>query len=53
MDLNDALAEFDAAETTLTRLESSWRRMRDLVPQGIAFMSGSPEAIEYEDLFRA
>jgi hypothetical protein len=53
MNLNEALAEFDAAETTLSRLEAVWQQLCGLVPGGIAFIGGSPEAIEYEDLCRA
>ena len=53
MDLNDALAEFDAAETTLTRLEGVWQRLRELVPERISFVGGRPERREYEDLRRA
>lgn len=53
MDLNEALAEFDATETTLTRLESVWERMSALVPEGISFMGESVEGIEYEDLRRS
>lgn len=53
MDLNEAIAEFDATETTLTRLESVWRRLSELTPQGIAFVAASPEGIEYGDLCRA
>ena len=53
MDMNDALAEFDAAETTLSRLETVWHRLSDLVPVGIAFVGGCPNGIEYEDLCRA
>lgn len=53
MDLNEAIRDFDAAETTLRRLESVWERLVALVPQGFAFLRGSREAIEYEDLCRA
>lgn len=53
MDLDQALGEFDAAETTLRRLETVWQRLSELVPQGIAFVGDSPEGIEYEDLRRA
>jgi hypothetical protein len=53
MDLNEALAEFDAAETTLSRLEAVWQKLSDLTPDGIVFTSGSSEAVEYEDLCRA
>jgi hypothetical protein len=53
VDLNQAIGDFDAAETTLRRLESVWERLGVLVPQGIAFVGDSPEGIEYEDLCRA
>jgi hypothetical protein len=53
VDLNEAIAEFDAAETTLRRLESVWQRLSELIPQGIAILGDSPEGIEYEDLCRA
>lgn len=53
MDLNQAITDFDAAETTLRRLESVWERLAALVPQGINFLGDSPEGIEYEDLCRA
>jgi hypothetical protein len=53
VDLNRAIADFDATETTLRRLESVWERLTALVPQGIAFVGDSPEGIEYEDLCRA
>ncbi|HEX5247797.1 MAG TPA: restriction endonuclease [Gaiellaceae bacterium] len=53
VDLNQAIGDFDAAETTLRRLESVWERLAALVPQGIAFVGDSPEGIEHEDLCRA
>lgn len=53
MDLNQAIGDFDAAETTLRRLEFVWERLSALVPQGIVFFGDSPEGIEYEDLCRA
>ena len=53
MDLNQAIAEFDATETTLKRLETVWERMSALIPAGISFMDESVEGIEYEDLRRA
>jgi hypothetical protein len=53
VDLNQAIGDFDAAETTLRRLESVWERLSALVPQGIVFFGDSPEGIEYEDLCRA
>jgi hypothetical protein len=53
VDLNQAISDFDAAETTLRRLESVWDRLTALVPQGIVFVRDSPEGVEYEDLCRA
>lgn len=53
MNLDQALGEFDAAETTLRRLEDVWQRLIELVPSGISFMGSSAEGIEYEDLQRA
>ena len=53
VDLDNALGEFDAVETTLRRLETVSQRMSELVPEGIAFVGGSPDGIEYEDLRRA
>jgi hypothetical protein len=53
MNLEQALVEFDAAETTLRRLEGLWQKMNELVPAGIVFEGGSAEGIEHEDLRRA
>jgi len=53
VNLDDALRDFDAAETTLRRLETVWQRMSELIPKGISFMGRSPEGIQYEDLRRA
>jgi hypothetical protein len=53
VDLNQAIGDFDAAETTLRRLEAVWDRLTALVPSDIVFFGDSPEAIEYEDLSRA
>lgn len=53
MDLNQAISDFDGAETTLRRLESVWERLTALVPNGITFLGDSAEGIEYEDLCRA
>lgn len=53
MDLDQALAEFDATETTLRRLEALRDRLSSLVPEGIAFLGSSQEGVEYEDLCRA
>lgn len=53
MDLNQAIGDFDAAETTLRRLEAVWEQMVAIIPQGIAFLGDSPDAVEYEDFSRA
>ncbi len=53
MDLDAALAQFDATETTLKRLETVWQRLIALVPAGIAFVGSAPEGVEYEDLRRS
>src|SRR4051812_45872938 len=53
MDLNQAIGDFDAAETTLRRLEAVWDRLSALVPEGIVFFGDSPEGVEYEDICRA
>jgi Restriction endonuclease len=53
MDLNQALAEFDATETNLKRLETVWERMSALIPDGISFLGESVEGIEHEDLRRS
>jgi len=47
------MADFDATETTLRRLEAVWERLTALVPPGISFFGGSPEGVEYADLCRA
>lgn len=52
MDLADALIQFERAETNLARAETTWSEMRDLVPSGIAFMSGSEEGARYAHLAR-
>ena len=46
MDLADALTQFERAETNLARAETAWSEMRDLVPDGIAFMSGSEDGVK-------
>lgn len=53
VDLNEALNQFDATETTLQRLKTVQRRLTELIPQGIAFIGDSPEGIAYENLCRA
>jgi hypothetical protein len=53
VDLNHAIADFDAAETTLRRVETVWARLSELIPDGIAFEAHSPIGVEYENLCRA
>ncbi len=53
VDLDAVIKDFDAAETTLRRLEAVWEQLMELVPSGIVFLGDSPEAVEYEDLCRA
>jgi Restriction endonuclease len=53
LNLNEAISEFDAAETTLRRLETIWERLIAIIPGGIAFVGNSPDGIEYENLCRA
>jgi hypothetical protein len=53
MDLEDALREFDNTEANLQRLAKIWAEMSEIVPQGIAFMAGSPEGRRYDELNRA
>lgn len=53
VDLEDALREFDNTEANLQRLSKVWKQMSEIVPEGIAFMAGSPEARRYDELDRA
>ncbi len=53
MDLEQALEQFDAVEANLRRLEKVWEEMRQLVPDGVAFLGGSPEARRYNELKHA
>ena len=50
MDLNDAISDFDSAETTLLRLETVWEKLSELIPHGIAFETQSQAGVEYENL---
>jgi hypothetical protein len=52
VDLANALLQFERAETNLSRAETAWSEMRALVPDGIAFISGSDEAARYNQLAR-
>lgn len=53
MDLEAALAQFERAETNVSRLESVATEMESLVPDGISFADSSPEAERYENLRRS
>jgi hypothetical protein len=53
MNLEDALGQFERAETNLSRLEAVAREMDGLVPAGISFADTSPEAERYGTLRRA
>jgi Restriction endonuclease len=53
MDLEQALEQFDAAETNLQRLEKVWEEMQQLIPSGIAFYGDSPEGRRYAELQRS
>lgn len=52
MDLEFALAQYDAAETNLERAEDAWRDMKGLIPVGITVTVGSPESRRYNELRR-
>jgi hypothetical protein len=51
MDLNEALGEFDAVETTLKRLETVAARLSELTPEDMSYSPQNSE--EYEDIRRA
>jgi hypothetical protein len=53
MDLNEALGQFDLVDANLRRLDSVWKEMRDLIPDGISFGVGDAESRRYEELRRA
>jgi Restriction endonuclease len=53
MDLERALEEFDAVETNLRRLEKVWEEMQQLIPDSVAFLGNSPEALRYSELQRS
>lgn len=53
MDLDDALVQFDATEENLRRLDAIWAEMREIIPEGIAFMDGGAEGRRYTELMRA
>ena len=53
MDLDQALGQFDIVEANLGRLEGVWKEMRELIPKGIEFLSGSAANAQYESLRRA
>jgi len=53
VDLDKALAQFDAVEANLRRLEDVWSKYLDLIPANIAFTAGSPQGRESENLRRS
>ena len=53
MDLEEALEQFDLTAANLSRLESIWSEMEDLIPGGIAFVEAGPEGRRYRELTRA
>ena len=48
--LDAALTAFDRCDANLRRLESIWEQMSALIPQGIAFLGGSPDDARYREL---
>jgi hypothetical protein len=53
VNLEEALGQFERAETNLSRLEAVAEEMEGLVPAGISFADTSPEAERYGTLRRA
>lgn len=53
MNLNEAVAQFDAVAANLVRLQNIWAEMKDLIPSGIAFVENGTEGQRYQDLARA
>jgi hypothetical protein len=49
-DLEAALLSFDRTDANLRRLEQIWGEMTSIVPEGIAFVGGSPEDERYREL---
>lgn len=52
MDLDKALTQFDRTEANLRQLEGVVQRLEAMIPEGITFMSGSPEGREHNELRR-
>jgi hypothetical protein len=52
MDLDRALTQFDRTEANLRQLEGVVQRLEAMIPEGITFMSGSPEGREHNELRR-
>lgn len=50
MDLDQALGQFDTVGANLARLGEVTRQYGELVPEGISFTAGSPEAAKADDL---
>jgi hypothetical protein len=53
MNLEEALGQFEKAETNISRIEAVASEMAGLVPDGISFADASPEAERYENLRRS
>lgn len=52
MDLEQALRQFEIADSNLVRLERTWEEMSKLLPGDISFLAGSPESAAYTSLRR-
>jgi hypothetical protein len=53
VNLEQALEQFDAIETNLSRLEKVWEEMQQLIPDSVAFYGTSPEAMRFLELQKA
>lgn len=53
MDLEQALGEFEKTGTNVSRMTAITAEMDGLIPDGISFSDGSPEAERYENLRRS
>jgi hypothetical protein len=53
MNLEEALGQFEKAETNVSRIEAVAAEMDALVPEGISLASASPEAERYANLRRS
>jgi len=52
VDLDAALKQFDLTEANVSRLEVTWKEMRELIPDGIVFLAGTEEGAAYASLAR-